>query len=223
MRNNRHLFLFVLFYFTLGFINIHLALLGLICMILPGILLFRDQRKTWCRGYCPRASLYTTIGKLTAKNSYKTPKLFIKGNMKWIMISYFSINLVIIIMSTLKVSGGAIPAMNYLRFLIVLPIPGEMPQLFEFSGIAPWITHLSYRFYSMMMTTAFIGLMMALIYKPRTWCTICPISTLSNVYLKSKKIIPGKYLKSKIKCFAAKGSHRLTTKHFLFFHTKSRD
>lgn len=187
MRNNRHLFLFVLFYFALGFINIHFALLGLICMILPLILLFRNNRNTWCRGYCPRASLYTAVGKLTAKNSHKTPKFFIIGNMKWIMLIYFSISLFIIIMSTLKVSGGSVPAMTYLRFLIVLPIPGEMPQLFKFSGFAPWLTHLSYRFYSMMMTTALIGLILALIYKPRTWCTICPISTLSNVYIKSKK------------------------------------
>ncbi|KNZ40301.1 hypothetical protein [Acetobacterium bakii] len=127
MRNNRHLYLFVLFYFAIGFINIHLALLGLICMVLPLILLFRNNQKTWCRGYCPRASLYNAVGKLTAKNSYKRPKFFINGKMKWIMLIYFSISLFIIIMSTLKVAGGGIPAMTYLRLLIVLPIPGAMP------------------------------------------------------------------------------------------------
>ena len=76
------------------------------------------------------------------------------------------------------------PSMNYLRFLVAIPLYGGMPQLVEFSNIAPWITHLSYRIYSMMMTTAPLGFILALIYKPRTWCAICPIATVSDIYIK---------------------------------------
>lgn len=187
MRNNKYLFLITLSFFALGFINIHFALLGLLCMVLPLILLVRYKQKTWCQGYCPRASLFTTFGKLTPKSSYKTPMLFIKGNMKWIMLAYFGINLFIITVSTLKVANGSMPPMNYLRFLLAIPLVGEMPQLVEFGTISLWITHLSYRFYSMMMTTTFLGLILALIYKPRTWCTICPIATVSDVYIKGTK------------------------------------
>lgn len=188
MRNNKYLFLITLVFFALGFINIHLALLGLACMVLPLVLLFLDKRKTWCQGFCPRASLYTTCGKLTAKHSRKTPLFFIKGNMKWIMLAYFGVSLFIIIMSTIKVASGSISSMNYLRFLLMIPLTGEMPQLIEFTNITPWVTHLSYRFYSMMMTTTFLGFLLALIYKPRTWCTICPIATISEAYInKSNK------------------------------------
>ena len=187
MRNNKYLFLITLSFFALGFINIHFSLLGFICMALPFILLFRDKRKTWCQGYCPRASLYTTCGKLTPKHSHKTPIFFIKGNMKWIMLSYFGVSLLFILMSTLKVASGSMSSMNYLRFLLVISFGKEMPQLVNFSNIAPWITHLSYRFYSMMMTTTFLGFILGLIYKPRTWCTICPIATVSDVYLKQNK------------------------------------
>lgn len=184
MRNNKYLFLITLIFFTLGFINIHLALLGTACMLLPLILLFVFKRKIWCQGYCPRASLYTTCGKLTSKKSYKTPKFFTKGKMKWIMLAYFGMNLFIIIMSTSKVASGAKPPMDYLRFLLVIPFAKEMPQLLDLGHIAPWITHLSYRFFSMMMTTTFLGLMLAIIFKPRTWCTICPIATVSDLYIK---------------------------------------
>jgi polyferredoxin len=108
--------------------------------------------------------------------------------MKWIMLAYFGISLFIIIMSTIKVASGSIPSMNYLRFLLMIPLTGEMPQLIEFTNIIPWVTHLSYRFYSMMMTTTFLGFLLALIYKPRTWCTICPIATVSEAYInKSNK------------------------------------
>lgn len=186
-KNNKYLFLITLLYFALGFINIHFALLGLICMMFPFILLFKNNKKIWCQGYCPRSNLYTKIGKTTKKHSRKTPMYFIKGNMKYIMLLYFGISLFFIIMSTIRVSGGIMLPMNILRFLIVIPISVDFPQFFELSSVASWITHLSYRFYSMMLTTTTIGLLLAIIYKPRTWCTICPIATVSDVYLKKKK------------------------------------
>ncbi|WP_313134957.1 hypothetical protein [Anaerocolumna sp.] len=184
MRNNKYLFLFTLTFFTLGFVNIHFALLGFICMTLPIILLIKNQRKTWCQGYCPRSSLYTTIGKTKKWKSRNTPGFFIKGNMKWIMLLYFGISLSFITLSTIAVARGIKPAMEIVRFLIIIPIPFRMPQLIDIIEIAPWVTHLSYRFYSMMMTTTILGLVLGLLYKPRTWCTVCPIATISDVLLK---------------------------------------
>ncbi len=184
MRNHKLLFLFTIIFFVLGFVNIHFSILGIICMTLPIILLLKDRKKTWCQSYCPRASLYTACGKSKKWASIKTPQFFIKGNMKWIMLAYFGLSLLFIIMSTLGVAKGMRPAMEYLRFLIVIPLPFKIPQLIDKMDLAPWLTHLSYRFYSMMMTTTFLGLLLALIYKPRTWCTICPIATVSDVILK---------------------------------------
>ncbi len=184
MRNHKYLFLITISYFLLGFVNIHFALLGVICMTLPIILLLRNRKKTWCQGYCPRASLYNTCGKTKKWSGLKTPRFFIKGNMKWIMLAYFGISLTFILLSTLAVARGIKSPMEYLRFLLLIPIPFEMPQLFDLINIAPWLTHLSYRFYSMMMTTTVLGLFLAMVYKPRTWCTICPIATVSDVILK---------------------------------------
>ncbi|MFZ2539653.1 MAG: 4Fe-4S binding protein [Oscillospiraceae bacterium] len=184
MKKNKYLFLITLAYFVLGYVTIHFALLGLICMALPSIFLFRDKKKTWCQDYCPRASLYTTCGNIKKKHSYKTPKFFIKGSMKWIMLGYFGISLMIIILSTIGVAHGK-PPMDYLRFLLIFPLKG-MPQLFDIAS-PEWVLHLSYRFYSMMMTTTTLGLILALIFKPRTWCTICPIATVSDIYIKRQR------------------------------------
>lgn len=183
MKNNKYLFLFTVLYFALGFINIHFSLLGIICILIPIILLVKDNKKTWCQGYCPRSNLYTKLGKLTNKFSGKTPIYFIKGNMKWIMLLYFGISLFIITMSTIRVASGFMPPMKIIKFLIAFPISIDLPQLIEFNNVVPWVTHLAYRLYSMMFTTTSIGLLLALIYKPRTWCTICPIATVSDVYL----------------------------------------
>ena len=187
LKNNKYLFIINLSYFALGFVNIHFSLLGIICMILPMILLVKNNKKTYCQGYCPRANLYTKAGKLTSKQSRKTPEYFIKGNMKYLMLIYFGISLFFITMSTLRVAKGAMDPLEQLRFFIVMPITFEFPQLVAIENVIPWITHLSYRFYSMMMTTTSIGLVMAFVYKPRSWCTICPISTISGIYLDSQK------------------------------------
>lgn len=183
MRNHKYLFLITLSYFILGFINIHFALLGLMCMFLPFVILFKKKKKTWCQGYCPRASLYTFCGKFKKSISRKTPHFFIHGNMKWIVLFYFGLSLFFITMSTIRVADNIMPPMKYLKFLIFFRIPLELPQLFDFF-FASWVTHLSYRFYSLMMTSTVLGLILALVFKPRTWCTICPIATVSDVILK---------------------------------------
>ncbi len=188
LRNNRFLFFGTLLFFTLGFVNIHFAALGFICMILPMVLLVRDKRKTWCQSYCPRANLFTKCGRITSGCSYKTPKLFIKGPMNSIMLAYFGISLFVIIISTIMVAKGSVEPMKYLRFLMIIPLYGEMPQLFVFTGFPVWFTHMAYRFYSMMMTTTILGLILAIVYKPRTWCIICPIATISEMYLKGRKV-----------------------------------
>jgi hypothetical protein len=139
-------------------------------------------KKTYCQGYCPRASFYSKIGKFK-KTNQKTPNFFIKGDMKKFILVYFVFNLFIMIAATTRVYSGAMPPMLMARFMLFFPFPGNLPQLVEFGGIAPWITHLSYRIFSMMMTTTMIGILLGFLYKPRTWCTVCPINTLSDAYL----------------------------------------
>jgi polyferredoxin len=103
------------------------------------------------------------------------------------MLIYFIISLVVILLSTLNVARGFAPAKELLKFLMVIPLPGPLPQMIDFPNIAPWLTNLSYRFYSMMLTTTTLGFVLSLLYKPRTWCTICPINTISDVYLQGQK------------------------------------
>ncbi|HAN44508.1 MAG TPA: hypothetical protein DCP97_03860 [Ruminococcaceae bacterium] len=185
-----YLFIFTVIFFILGMVNILFAWLGLACMLLPFILLVRDSKKTWCQKYCPRASLYTTCGKATSKFSLKTPRFFVSGGMKWIILAYFALSMFIVINSTIKVASGNVPPMLHVRFLIMFRLPFDLPQLIAISGLPQWTYHFGYRFYSLMLTTTILGLIMALVYKPRTWCTVCPVSTLSGIYLNSAKKCP---------------------------------
>lgn len=180
-----YLYIITISFFTLGFFNIIFAWLGLICMILPFILLARDKKKTWCQNYCPRASLFYTLFKGRLLTGKTGPNWLIRGNAKWVMLGYFSINLFILTMSTVMVFKGIREPLEKIRFLLAFQIPWDIPQILNLGTMPDWVVHLSFRIYSMMFTTTVLGLMLSWIFKPRTWCTICPINTISDISLKN--------------------------------------
>ncbi len=179
-----YLYIATIIFFTLGFLNIIFALLGLICLILPFLLLVKTKRKTWCQGYCPRASLFNILFRKYSLTGKAGPEWFINGDAKWYVLAYFIFNIFVLVMSTFMVYSGRMFPMEKVRFLIALVLPWDMPNLFDFGTFTNWTIHLSFRVYSMMFTTTVIGLLLALFYKPRTWCRVCPINTVSDLMLK---------------------------------------
>ena len=180
-----YLSLITIGFFLLSFINIHLALLGIFCILGALLSLLIAGDKVWCKVWCPRIQLYKVVkGK---SGGLKAPRFFTTGDMKWILLGYFLSALLLITFSTILVAMGRIQPMLYPRFLVVVPIPLELPQLLPLENLPTWISHLSYRIFSMMSTTTLLGLLVTLIWKPRTWCLICPIGTLSDEYRSQKK------------------------------------
>lgn len=177
-------YLFTILFFVLGFFNILFAWLGFACLTIPFILLLKDRKKTWCQSYCPRVNLFENAFKGRSLTGRGGPAWLVKGKGKWYVLGYFFFNLFILTMSTIMVSLGKMPPMEMVRFMIVFPLPWEMPQLLEFAAVQDWAVHLSFRLYSMMFTTSVIGILLAWLYKPRTWCTICPVNTMSDMMLK---------------------------------------
>ena len=178
------LYLFTISLFALGFFNIIFAWLGFACMIIPFVLLIKNGEKTWCQSYCPRAGLFTVLLQGRSLTGSAAPKWLTKGKVKWIFLIYFAINLFVLFMSTLMVLRGKIQAVEKVRFMIAFQIPWNMPQLLNIDTIPNWAVHLSFRVYSMMFTTTVIGMALGWIYKPRTWCRICPVNTISDMAIK---------------------------------------
>lgn len=181
------LYIVTILFFTLGFFNIIFAWLGFACMIIPFVLLARNGKKTWCQNYCPRAHFFTFLFKNKSIKGKTLPKWLTNGDGRWFFLTYFSLNLFILIMSTIMVFKGRIAPMEKVRFMIAFKLPWNIPQLLNINSIPDWAVHLSFRVYSMMFTTTVIGMVLGLIYMPRTWCTICPINTISDLAINIKK------------------------------------
>ncbi|MBE0450994.1 MAG: 4Fe-4S binding protein [Clostridia bacterium] len=174
------LFIGTLAFFSLGIVHIIFSWLGLICMVTPFIMAARSGKRPWCTTpYCPRAHFFNRfLNRYSLKK--KAPEGLFSEKTKQLVLRLFCINLFFAGMSTLMVYLGRLEPMIYLRFLMAFPMPFDLPQLLELN-LPQFLVHASYRLYSIMLTSTIIGVGLGLIFKPRTWCGICPIQTLTTV------------------------------------------
>jgi hypothetical protein len=178
--------LITLLYFALGFISIYFALLAVVCMTLPFLLAQRAKKRIWCHSYCPRASLFSHMNK-DQKSWKRVPLTFTNGKFRTYVLWYFGLNLLFMTGSTIQIALGNMAPMPYIRLFILIPFV-PLPQLIHLS--APlWLTHLSYRLYSMMLSSTLLGIVLAYLYRPRSWCSICPVGTLTQNMVRQKKVI----------------------------------
>ncbi|HKL58685.1 MAG TPA: 4Fe-4S binding protein [Sphaerochaeta sp.] len=177
------LFLVTLLYFSLGFVSILFGLLAFFCMAIPFVLLARYKKKVWCSTYCPRASLLLKTG--TKQKTRPIPRQFSNGTLKKVMLWYFGLNLLFITGSTNQVAMGNMASMEYVRLFIAIPLV-PLPQLITVEAPSA-IMHLSYRLYSMMLSSTILGIVLSRLYRPRIWCAICPVGTLSNEILRKRR------------------------------------
>ncbi|MBS7525531.1 hypothetical protein KHM83_02425 [Fusibacter paucivorans] len=171
-----YLFVGTIAFFALSIINIVFAWLGLVCMMTPFILALRSHKNLWCRSYCPRSRFFM---KIMTPISLKRPipKALRSPKTRRYIITFFCVNLMMVVLSTLNVANGSMAPMASVRFLMFIRVPFQLPQLWEITA-SPVVLHLSYRLYSIMFSSTIVGMLLAILYMPRSWCTICPVQTM---------------------------------------------
>lgn len=182
-RTSKHLYLITIAYFASGFIHMGLALFAFVCIFLPFALLKYSEKNIWCSSYCPRSYWLDVFGNRGLKR--KTPLFLVGSNARRYVLIYFCINMFFVFMSTVMVTLGKIAPMDVIRFFIIIPTDWRLPQLWNPGAMPPIMLHLSYRLYSVMLSSTIAGTALAILYKPRTWCAICPIKTTTALIGKS--------------------------------------
>lgn len=181
-----YLWIWSIVYFTLGFFNILFAWLGMIDFLVPLIFAIWGGNKGFCNRYCGRGQLFRTVGK-NCKCSRNKPAP------KWLSSNWFRYGFLIffltmfgnILFQTWLVASGA----SSLREAIKLFWTFKVPWGWAYSaGTVPdWIAQFSFGFYSLMLTSTLIGLIVMVLYKPRTWCSFCPMGTMTQGICKLKR------------------------------------
>jgi hypothetical protein len=171
--------LYTIAIFGMSMMHIGFALLGLACYAGAVGFYLVKRDKTWCTKICPRASfLSKTLSKISLHK--KMPKHLTHQNVKSFFVWYMGLNFFFATMSTIMVALGRMDGLLHVRLFMAFQAPFTLPQLLSIS-LPEFLTHFSYRIYSMTLSSTLIGLVLGVLYAPRTWCAVCPVNTLSVV------------------------------------------
>ncbi len=185
MKNMKKMYLGIvpIAFILLGFVNMQFGMLGVLCFGIPFTMLFKTKSKVFCNKYCFRIRDFELINRFSFFSGKVAPKKI--KSLKKVVIVYFLIAMAIVTISTIMVAVGRVQPLLEVRFLLIFKLP--IPQLIKSTFFSPWLLHLSYRLYSMVLTTFILGAIMSSIYKTRTWCVVCPYNTIATEYIKYTK------------------------------------
>lgn len=173
-------------YLVLGLFNILFAWLGLICFILPLLISILKGNKGYCNRYCGRGQLFQLLGGKFGLSRNKKPPKFLSSNwFRYGFLIFFLTMFSLMLHTTWQVfSGATLKEVITLLWLFKVPFSGG------YTDFAPaGVIQFAYGFYSVMVTSTILGLLTMILFRPRTWCTYCPMGTMTQgiCYLKHGK------------------------------------
>lgn len=180
-----YLWIFSLLYLILGFVNILFAWLGLLCFFIPLIIAIFSGTKAYCNRYCGRGQLFSLLGGRFGLSRKKNPPKFLKS--KWFrygFLIFFFIMFFQMLFNTWLVFDGAANLKQVVTLLWTIKLPWHWA--YHGTVIAPWVAQFSFGFYSVMLTSTFLGFLTMILFKPRSWCVYCPMGTMTQLICKAK-------------------------------------
>ena len=173
------LWIWAIIYFSLGFFNILFAWLGMIDFLVPlGFAIFGGT-KGFCNRYCGRGQLLMKLGSsCNCSRNKPTPKWMYSKWFRYGFLAFFMTMFGNMVFQTYLVAAGSHSLREAIKLFWVFRIPWGWTYT---AGTVPdWIAQYSFGFYSVMLTSLLLGLIVMVLYKPRTWCTFCPMGTMTQ-------------------------------------------
>ena len=184
-RWNDYIWIWTILYFSLGFFNILFAWLGMIDFMVPLFVAILSGSKAFCNRYCGRGQLFQQIGGCMKCSSNKqAPKWFASKWFRYGFLAFFLTMFGNMIYQTYLVAAGARNLSETLKLLWTFRVPWDWA--YTAGTTADWIAQFSFGFYSLMLTSTIIGLVVMVLFKPRTWCSFCPMGTMTQMICKIK-------------------------------------
>ncbi len=180
-----YLWIWSIVYFSLGFYNILFAWLGMIDFFLPIIISIAGGGKFFCNRFCGRGQLFNLCGtKLKLSRMKSTPRWMSTKYFRYGFLLFFLVMFGTMVWNTYLVAVGTVPLKKVIQLFWTFKVPW---QWVSSGSIFPaWVVQFSLGFYSLMLTSTLIGLMVMLLFKPRTWCAFCPMGTMTQEICKIK-------------------------------------
>ncbi|MCI6885724.1 MAG: 4Fe-4S binding protein [Lachnospiraceae bacterium] len=178
-----YLWIWTILYFALGFFNILFAWLGMIDFLVPLLIALFGGGKAFCNTYCGRGQLLNQLGScLKCSRNAKTPGFLISKWFRYAFLIFFLTMFGSMVFQTYLVAAGAKTLSESIKLLWMFRVPWGWA--YSAGTVTDWIAQFSFGFYSIMLTSTIIGLVVMGLFKPRTWCTFCPMGTMTQMICK---------------------------------------
>ena len=181
---NEYLWIWTVLYFGLGFFNILFAWLGMIDFLVPLFIAIFGGGKAFCNRYCGRGQLFARIGCLGCSRKKQAPRFLSSKWFRYGFLVFFLTMFGVMVFQTYLVAAGAQSLREALKLLWTIRVPWGWT--YEAGTVSDWVAQFAFGFYSMMLTSTIIGLFVMALFKPRTWCTFCPMGTMTQMICKIK-------------------------------------
>ena len=179
-----YLWVVTILYFGLGFFNILAAWLGLIFFCLPLILAVAGKGKLYCNRYCDRGQFFSLLGgRLGLSRNHDIPSWMRSKGFRIGFLTFFMVMFAQMLFTTWLVFSGAQDLRQVVKLFWTFKLPWHWAYPVE---VTPWVAQFAFGFYSMMLTSALIGVIVMVLFKPRAWCVFCPMGTMTQLICKAK-------------------------------------
>ena len=180
-----YLWIWAIIYFALGFFNILFAWFGMIDFLLPlGIAIFGGN-KFFCNHLCGRGQLFSKLGgDLKCSRNKPTPQWMSSKWFRYGFLIFFLTMFGNMVFQTYLVGAGASSLREAIKLFWTFRVPWGWT--YTAGTVADWVAQFSFGFYSLMLTSLLLGLIVMVLYKPRTWCAFCPMGTMTQGICKLK-------------------------------------
>lgn len=165
-------------YLTLGFFNIIYAWIGLIFFFLPLLFAIVKGNKMYCNRYCDRGQFLSILGKKLKLSRYRDTPSWMKSKVfRYAFLVFFFAMFANMLYVTYLVMTGVKDGGSFIKLFWTFKV------LWSFAidpTITPWVNQFALGFYSLMLTSTLIGVIVMILHKPRTWCSFCPMGTMTQ-------------------------------------------
>lgn len=177
--------IWTIIYFSLGFFNILFAWLGMIDFLLPLFIAIIGGNKCFCNTICGRGQLFSVLGEGCHCSRKKAMPNWLKS--KWFRYGFLAFFLAMfgnMIYQTYLVGAGAATLGEAIQLFWTFKVPWGWA--YSVGTASDWVAKFSFGFYSLMLTSTLIGLIVMVLFKPRAWCVFCPMGTMTQLICKLK-------------------------------------
>ena len=179
------LWVWSIIYFSLGFFNILFAWLGLIDFVVPLIFAVFKGNKSFCNRYCGRGQLFNILGaKLKFSRMKLAPSWLHSSWFRFAFLAFFLTMFANMIFQTYLVASGAESLREVIKLFWSIKVPWGWT--YTAGTVSDWVAKFAFGFYSLMLTSTIIGLVVMALFRPRTWCAFCPMGTMTQTICKIK-------------------------------------